>query len=189
MSINRKWNVSISSLYCTGSTTPLGLVTTISRSPRPALNVSTVNLAGAPTLLPVGSRPATNYSQWRNGKQQYRFIIEFHSWTTQTTAASSIWSRTPRFSIFGTFSSLNFKMHATLNNQNTGNKQTAKEHFGENTELSISKQLTKIWAKEGDQSFQVKLESRQLNKVVVWSFFWNLTGFFYKFLQWVQTTY
>lgn len=41
----------------TFSLAPLGLSMVISTSPRPALNVSTVNLAGAPTLLPLGSIP------------------------------------------------------------------------------------------------------------------------------------
>ena len=41
----------------TGSLCPLGLITTTSTSPRPALNVSIENLAGAFTQLPDGSRP------------------------------------------------------------------------------------------------------------------------------------
>lgn len=42
---------------------PLGLMTVTSSSPFPALNVSTVNRAGAPTLLPVASRPEDLFTQ------------------------------------------------------------------------------------------------------------------------------
>lgn len=47
----------------TGSFWPLGLSTSTSTVPRPALKVSTVNRAGAPTVLPWGSSPV------REGKE------------------------------------------------------------------------------------------------------------------------
>ena len=54
--------------FQTFSLTPLGLSKMTSTSPLPALNVSTINLAGAPTEFPVASIPKTNISSNLNVK-------------------------------------------------------------------------------------------------------------------------
>src|SRR6218665_874371 len=61
----------------TGSWMPLGLMTVTSSSPFPALNVSTVNRAGAPTLLPLASKPEHLFTQKPFTSTQCKHLLHF----------------------------------------------------------------------------------------------------------------
>ena len=62
--------------FRTGRTWPSGPITWTSTVPAPALKVSTVNFAGAPTLLP-GSRPGPYARTWTNQTKKTTWKFDF----------------------------------------------------------------------------------------------------------------